>query len=327
MYYPKHIFIETVGSLCTTSCVMCSRPNWSREPLIMKDDVYEKVLQSFLPHRNKIEKVSFFNYGEPLLDPSIGLRVARARSLGFGGTGISTNATELSEEKSKSLLDSGLEALICSIDGVRAETHEKIRPGAKFNDITENILKFMDLRKKCGARTRLIIRFTAQQMNIEEWPDFKELWLNRLDNSYGDIVFFMRVHSWGKGNELFSFQDLFRDQASYLCHDFLTKQYVFADGSAAFCCADYNGVFKELGNVALEDPIEIYNKPIFKKYRDYMRQGRIKELDLCKSCSIPMSRCNVIEYSPDGRTREFEVGKKFIEDFMEFGKAENHRNK
>lgn len=304
---------------------MCSKPNWNRKPLIMKDDIYEKVLQNFLPYLDKIEKVSFFNYGEPLLDPNIGPRIARARTLGFRGTGISTNATELSKEKSKSLLDSGLEALICSIDGVKAETHEKIRLGARFDDITENILNFIKFRKEHQSRTRLIIRFTAQQMNIDEWPDFKELWLSRLDSSYKDIVFFMRVHSWGKGNEGFQSQDMFKDQALYLCHDFLTKQYIFADGSAAFCCADCNGVFKDLGNAALEDPIEIYNKAIFRKYRDYMRQGRIRELDLCKECSIPMSRCNVVEYSPDGGVREFEVGKKFIEEFMKSHGAESNQ--
>lgn len=282
----------------------------------MKDDIYERVLQNFLPYCDKIEKVSFFNYGEPLLDPKIGPRIARARKLGFRGTGISTNATELNKDKSKSLLDAGLEALICSIDGVKAQTHEKIRPGAKFNEIIENILNFIKLRKQQKSDTRLIIRFTAQQLNIDEWLDFKEFWLKRLDSSYNDIVFFMRVHSWGTGNEDFEFQDMFRDQSAYICPDFLTKQYIFADGSAAFCCADYNGEFKDLGNAAFEDPIEIYNKPIFKKYRDYMRQGRIGELDLCKDCSIPMSRCNIIEYSPNGKTDEFEAGKKFIEDFL-----------
>ena len=66
MYYPKHIFIETVGAVCTTSCTMCSKPNWTRKPLIMKDEIFEKVLQNFLPYLDKIEKVSFFNFGEPL---------------------------------------------------------------------------------------------------------------------------------------------------------------------------------------------------------------------------------------------------------------------
>ncbi len=316
LYYPKHIFIETVGSLCTTNCIMCSRDKWTRKPLIMKDDIYEKVLQGFMPYLDKIEKVSFFNYGEPLLDPMIGPRIARARELGFRGTGISTNATELSEDKAKSLLDAGLEALICSIDGIEAATHEKIRPGAKFNEIVDNILNFIELRKQHQARTRLIVRFTAQQLNIDEWPAFKDFWLSKLDSSYNDIVFFMRVHSWGTANDDFKSQDTFGDGGAYICPDFLTKQYIFADGSAAFCCADCNGTFKDLGNAAFNDPIEIYNKAVFKKYRQYMQKGRINELDLCRECSIPMSRCNIVEYSPNGSVNKFEMGKKFIEDFL-----------
>lgn len=315
MYYPKHIFIETVGSVCTTTCIMCSKPKWERKPVIMSDDIFERILQNFMKYRDKIEKISFFNFGEPLLDRKIGPRIFRTRELGFRGTGISTNATELTEEKSMSLLDAGLETLICSLDGVKAETHEMIRVGADFKQIVQNILNFLKLRDGHESRTRLVIRFTAQRINIDQWPEFKEFWLSKLDSSYNDIVFFMRVHSWGEGNDGFKSQDTVEDHTSYICPDFLTKQYIFADGSVAFCCADYNGVY-ELGNAAFEDPIELYNKAIFKKYRDYMKQGRIRELDLCKECSIPMSRCNIIEYSPNGDVNKYEVDAQFYEDFM-----------
>lgn len=60
----------------------------------MKDDVYERNLKNFMPHIDKIEKVSFFNFGEALLDQKLGPRTAMARELGFRGIGISTNATE-----------------------------------------------------------------------------------------------------------------------------------------------------------------------------------------------------------------------------------------
>jgi MoaA/NifB/PqqE/SkfB family radical SAM enzyme len=288
----------------------------------MKDNVFKKVLQNFLPYKDKIEKMSFFNYGEPLVDPKIGPRIGRAKDLGFRGTGISTNATELTKEKSLSLLDAGLDTLICSLDGIKAETHESIRVGADFNEITENILNFIKMRAEHSARTKVVIRFTAQQQNLSEWPEFKKLWLSRLDSTYNDIVFFMRVHNWGKGNEKFDFQDAFNDEKAYPCHDFLTKMYVFADGSVGFCCADCNGDYADLGNASEEDPIEIYNKKMFKEYRDYMRQGRIKELPLCKNCSIPMSRYNIVEYSPGGGVNEFDVGKKFVEDFLKTNSAE-----
>ena len=32
-----------------------------------------------------------------------------------------------------------------------------------------------------------------------------------------------------------------------------------------------------------------------------------KELDLCKDCSIPMSRCNIAEYSPSGAEKKYEI--------------------
>lgn len=315
MYYPKHIFIETVGAMCTTDCIMCVRDKWKRKPLIMNDETYEKILQNFLPYQDKIERVSLLNFGEPLLDPKIGPRVARARELGYRGIGISTNATELSEEKSKSLLDAGLDTLICSVDGIKKETHEKIRVGANYEKIVSNILGFIKLRESHEAQTRIVMRFCAQKLNIDEWPDYKKFWLSKLNNSYNDIVFYMRVHSWGEGNEEFISQDTYKDMNNYPCADFLMKEYVLSDGTVAFCSADCNGDFEKLGNASLEDPVQIYNKPPFVNARQYMKEGRIRELNTCKNCSIPMSRCNTVEYSPDGTINKFEPGKTWIWDW------------
>jgi MoaA/NifB/PqqE/SkfB family radical SAM enzyme len=316
MYCPKHIFIETVGSACTTRCTMCSISKWDRKPMIMGDEAYEKILQNFLPYVDEIEKISFFNFGEPLLDQKIGPRIARAKELGFRGTGISTNATALNEKRSIALLDAGLETLICSLDGNTAETHESIRVRANFKKIVSNIIRFIELREERGGATRLVVRFTAMKENIHEWPDFKKDWLSRLDDKYNDIVFFMRVHDWGDGNEDYESQDAAHDKATYTCPDFLSKQYVFADGSVAFCCADYNGFFK-LPSAITEDPIKIYNNEIFSKYRSYMKDGRINELKHCDDCSIPMSRCNIVEYSPNGNINKYELSEHIAEEYVE----------
>ena len=61
------------------------------------------------------------------------------------------------------LLDAGLETLICSLDGVKAETHESIRIGAVFEEVVSNITRFLKLRAERNGRTRVVIRFTAQK--------------------------------------------------------------------------------------------------------------------------------------------------------------------
>ena len=64
---------------------------------------------------------------------------------------------------------------------------------------------------------------------------------------------------------------------------------MYSDGRVGFCCADDNGFF-DLGNILDDDPLEVYNCEQFWKYRRYMHDGRIGELEYCKDCTIPHSR-------------------------------------
>ena len=63
---------------------------------------------------------------------------------------INTNATQLNE-KSKELIESGLDVMIYSFDGGTKETYEKMRPGRfkenKFENVYKNIYEFKNIRE------------------------------------------------------------------------------------------------------------------------------------------------------------------------------------
>ena len=75
----------------------------------------------------------------------------------------------------------------------------------------------------------------------------------------------------------------------FYCEDMHERMIIFSDGDVSHCDADYNGFF-EHGNVLKQHFLEIYNNKIFNKYRLYMENGKICELDHCSNCTIPLGR-------------------------------------
>lgn len=74
-----------------------------------------------------------------------------------------------------------------------------------------------------------------------------------------------------------------------ICSDLLERMWIFIDGNVGLCCGDEKGVFN-LGNIFEEDPVGIYNGPIFSEYRNLMSQGNLTDIEYCKNCQIILSR-------------------------------------
>ncbi|CAN2040817.1 Tungsten-containing aldehyde ferredoxin oxidored uctase cofactor modifying protein [Candidatus Magnetomoraceae bacterium gMMP-15] len=281
---PKHLQIETINGVCTARCRMCTINKWTRKPNRMKKEKFEVILGKFVPYIQHLDYLTLHGCGEPLLDRGLPKKISLAKHLGFRGTGFATNCTELNPNTSTDLIESGLDTIICSIDGIKKETHEAIRIGTIFEEVVENVKAFIELRDTMSGTTRVLIRFIRQNLNYEEWPMFYDKWTTYLSHEKGDDVIMFDEHNWGKEETSVN-----TEHSPLICSDIFERFLVYSDGRVGFCCADDNGFF-DLGNVIKDDPLEIYNCEQFWKYRKYMQDGRIGELEHCKGCTIPQLR-------------------------------------
>ena len=289
MIIPTHLQIETINGVCTARCTMCAFPTWTRKPYRMHLQDHVAILNRFLPYQDNLQYLSLFGFGEPLLDKELPSKVKVAKSMGFKSVGFATNCTELDLLKSNALMEAGLDTLICSVDGINKETHEAIRIGTDFDKVVNNILTFIHMRPLYG-HTKVIIRFIRQKANAHEWEEFKAQWEQWLNPAYGDaVISFDVVDCDGKVADYDSKDVLTGIDVPIMCDQLYQRMMVLSNGEVALCCADDNGKF-HLGNVLSEDPIEIYNNETFTDYRRMIEEGRIMELDLCKTCTIPRSQ-------------------------------------
>lgn len=283
---PQRVQLETAFG-CNASCIMCpvDLPT-QRKKGIMSFDLFKKFCDDMLPYKDRIEKVDLWGLGEPLLDKGLFKKIRYGKDLGFQSLAIATNADLFTDGAIDQLLDSGLDTVIFSIDGVTSGTHEAIRPGVTFDKVRRNAEALIARRNAGGYRTKFVFRFIKQELNEEQWPDFSDYWQSRLSPAKGDIIIGYNRHSWG--GEIAVADDARNDLVpdSEPCHHVYDRLMVLWDGTVPLCCADLHHASWSLGNIKDSSPIEIFNNEKIRAIRTLHEAGRRNEMDICAKCTI-----------------------------------------
>lgn len=301
---PKRLQIETIFG-CNAKCSMCavSLPA-TRKKGVMLNDLFRKVVDDMTPYRDQVEKVDLFGLGEPLLDPCIFDRIRYMKEKGFRNLAISTNAELMDTEKQRLLLETGIETLIFSIDGVRKETYEAIRRGLTFERVVENCLSMIRMRDEADSQTRFVVRFIRQHSNRSEWVDYLALWRSKLSWDRGDLIIAYDVNTMG--GEMMTKEDVLGD---YLdeeierrpCHFVFDRMIILNDGRVAMCCEDTPRANFVMGHVKDCSPMDVFNGETFQHIRELHLHGKKNELSICKGCTVLYSEGNEEVYGTGRR--------------------------
>jgi MoaA/NifB/PqqE/SkfB family radical SAM enzyme len=184
---------------CNAKCQHC----WVHTPSVKHPEeflnrkfdfeVFKKVIDDAV--EMKVDGIILQGDGEPLIyDKFMSmLRYARAKGLGVL---FFTNGILLDEERTKEVIDLGVNEIYCSFPAGTAETYNKIcviQPPETFYKIWDNLKKLMVLRRKTGRGSpRLIVSHVIHTMNYHELiemakmdadiaPDAVRYYLIRLD--------------------------------------------------------------------------------------------------------------------------------------------------
>ena len=166
---PLSIDIE-VSAFCDLACPFCFREAIVTPDKIINDEFCFKLIDQ--ASEMGVPSIKFNWRGEPLLHPKISKFIDYAKKRGIIDTIINTNATHLTEEKSKELINSGLDYIIYSFDGGTKKTYEKMRPGRfkknKFETVYANIKKFKEVKEKLNSKfpyTKIQMIITHETVN------------------------------------------------------------------------------------------------------------------------------------------------------------------
>jgi radical SAM protein with 4Fe4S-binding SPASM domain len=287
---PKRVVVETVFG-CNARCGMCVIDQPTDRPKgVMTMEMFTSIIDRLEPYKDNIEIFDLFGLGEPLLDPLLFDRIRYARSKGFRRLGFATNGHLLTPDKQKAILESGIDTVIFSLDGITKVTLEGIRPRVSFERVMAQCPEIVLRRNEGGYRTRFVVRFTRQQVNAHEWEPFREFWSKVLDPERGDVVYSYNVHTWSGQVDDTSLPDQRPDRIDRIeqqaCHHAFEKLVILANGAVALCFEDILEAQFRFGNVGEQDPIDVFNSPGFNKIRRLHLDGKKANLKICGNCRV-----------------------------------------
>jgi len=149
--YPYILFVDLYNT-CNLRCPLCimgRREVQPREPL-MNSGNYKRIIE---PLKDYLFQVFLYNNSEPFLNKDIYDIIACNRHLNIGSV-VSSNLSL--KVNSGRIVESGLEYLIVSADGLRQDVYEKYRVNGRIDLVIENIKKIIEARKKAHSKTPFI---------------------------------------------------------------------------------------------------------------------------------------------------------------------------
>lgn len=165
----KSMQIETVGA-CNLSCSMCPAMTYEEGKVLMSDDIFEKVLKFIYDKRNVIKDINLSGWGEPLLDKKLPERIAAIKAVNPSiKVSITSNGTLFDENRIESILNSGIDHIRISFDAAFKDTYEKIRIGANYDSVVNNLRNLSTARNKYEEKksTTIFFEFKKFVRNVE----------------------------------------------------------------------------------------------------------------------------------------------------------------
>jgi MoaA/NifB/PqqE/SkfB family radical SAM enzyme len=162
------VYIEPTD-MCNITCRTCIRNNWNEAMGRMRDDTFDRILQS-VQKLSPVPTIFFGGLGEPLFHKQIVDWIVRAKVIG-ARVELITNGTMLTEKRSRELIDAGLDLIWVSIDGATPESYADVRLGAELPKILANVSRFRKMRRGSHhPKPEIGIAFVAMARNIHELP-------------------------------------------------------------------------------------------------------------------------------------------------------------
>ncbi|OGL42505.1 MAG: hypothetical protein A2042_01130 [Candidatus Schekmanbacteria bacterium GWA2_38_11] len=285
--FPLFLVFEPMWK-CNLTCIMCCHSNPQNSSMEydsrMPWDMYEKIMKEAEEHN--CPSLTIGGHCEPLLDTRLSEMVALAKKSDFVDIMINTNATLLIEKVSKKLIENGLTRLRIGFDGVKAETYERIRVGAKFEEVKNNILNFIKLRKKLNSKLPIVrISCVHLSTNDLEINDFIKYWTPIVE--YVSIQRY-RPHEITKehnSNKLETGGNVIR---TLQCSEPWERLYIRGNGDVHICCQPIYG--PKLGNLKDYSLYEMWHSEAANNLRNAIKELDWDRVPTCKECMIQYVR-------------------------------------
>lgn len=269
--FPSHLDVES-ASACQMRCPMCYT-TYMPDDLkgIMKWELYTRIIDE--ARELGVYSVKLSWRGEPLLNGRIVDMVRYAKSRGIKEVAFLTNAEFLNKKMAEELVDSGLDWLSVSADGVGA-IYNEIRHPAIFEETVARVAYMKTYRDSKGLKKPLL-RVQSIMSAVENDPEpFRKAWEGIVD----------RINVIADEIRDFEAKELQFDRY-FMCPKPWQRMTIAYDGRVHQCISDYAGK-NIIGDVTENTLYHIWHNEKNTAVRNAFKQHRyLEENEPCNTCS------------------------------------------
>ncbi len=293
--YPLTLSLELTNH-CNLSCPECRSGSGllKRGKGFMDMTTFDRILSdcsSFL-----FSLILYFQ-GEPFLHHELFEMIKKARQKRFH-TMTSTNGQFLDPDRAKKVVESGLDRIIISMDGLDQPVYEKYRVGGNLDKVKEGIEALVGWKKTLRSNTPvIIIQFLVFSHNQHQIEDIRK-WGQRVGADGVEIKTAM-FHDFENGNPLMPEEQYTRyrknNNGKFLinsplknhCWQCWSKAVITWDGKVLPCCFDTDGDHV-MGNIRQQPFVDIWKNIPYMTFRTKLLRNR-KEIPMCRNCTEGVS--------------------------------------
>lgn len=289
---PFSLSIEPTTA-CNLGCPECPSglKQFTRPTGRLDLTLHEKMIAQL---RRPVFYINYYFQGEPFLHPNF-LELIKEAKRNKIYTSTSTNAHFINEKMAGDIIESGLDRLIISIDGLTQETYENYRIHGKLDKVIAGTKEMVQAKLRLNSSTpHLIFQFLAVKPNEHEIPQVfelgKEMGIDEVRIKSAQLYEFENGNPLMPENEKYS---RYRKQADGTykmkyklgnhCWRMWSSSVLTWDGKVVPCCFDKDAKHV-LGTVADNDFKTIWHHPQYNAFRNAVLRGR-NDIEICKNCS------------------------------------------
>ncbi len=276
-------------NLCNFKCPLCK--TLEKDWVPRRSIPIQQVRSIIDPVAQDLKDITLYgNRGEPLLHKDIHTIVAYLKQATSAKVSISTNASLLTDEMSRTLLESGLDQMVFAVDGITQESYGAYRHGGNLDQILKNIKQFCEIKTTGQFGMRTVFQFIPMADNEHELADIPslayDLGVDLVKAKFSSSV--ARSDTFKTENKIF--QDLISNKNTFNCPFGTQKMYVDPNGFGYPCC--YAEGVKELcmGNT-IDDIISVWESAAMQRYKKaFIEQDHFPQFCLDKCYQVPRKK-------------------------------------
>ena len=289
---PINITIEPTN-ICNAKCPVCETGagELERKKAYLSFEDFKIIIDKIYPYTNTL---MYYFMGEPFLNKEWVKQIKYAKEKGIPFISTCTNGDVPGIPEG--IIESGIDFVSFQMGGTTQETHEVYRVNTNLENIKNNLLQTIKLKKETGSKVHLEAGFILMKHNEHQVEEFIE-WCKEIGvDSFNIIDPCVRTVEQGIKYLPSDYDHWIYDpekfKAGILCRKIVPKNdcpwiyynmTIMSNGDVVPCCHDPCG--KEvMGNLIEQSLEEVWNGEKYKNFRDRIHTNQ-KDIEICRLCS------------------------------------------